>query len=62
MGRNEQNPQAVQKRPASSPVVREASFVSRRPDSSFVVRISSFAIIDFPACEIRFTFHERRSS
>jgi hypothetical protein len=29
---------------------------------SFVSRISSFASIDFPACEIRFTFHERRSS
>jgi len=43
-------------------VVREASFVSRRPDLSFVPRISSFASIDFPAFEIRFTFHERRSS
>jgi len=30
-------------------------------ETSFVLRISSFASIDFPACEIRFTFHEERS-
>ena len=36
-------------------LAREASFLTRR--SYLVSRISSFASIDFPACEIRFTIH-----